>query len=218
MTQHIYDISVPISESLVVWPDDIPVEITQPSHLSRGDVATVSRLRLGAHAGTHVDAPAHFIPGGSNVDSLDLDVLVGPAFVVEAVNADALSASVLEALSLPQGIERVLFQTRNSERWERGEKTFSKEFVGLTEDGARWLVSRGIKLVGTDYLSVAAFGELVSTHRVLLEAGVILVESLNLSGIAAGMYQLVCLPLKLEGVEGAPARVILIDQVEEHSR
>jgi arylformamidase len=218
MTQHIYDISVPISESLVVWPGDAPVEITQPSHLSRGDVATVSRLCLNAHAGTHVDAPAHFIPGGSNVDALDLDMLIGPALVVDAANADALSASVLEAASIPQGIERVLFHTRNSERWERGEKTFSKEFVGLTEDGARWLVSRGIKLVGTDYLSVAAFGELVSTHRVLLEAGVILVESLNLSGIAAGMYQLVCLPLKLEGVEGAPARVILIDQVEEHSR
>jgi arylformamidase len=218
MTQQIYDISVPISESLVVWPGDAPVEITQPSHLARGDVATVSRLCLGAHAGTHVDAPAHFIPGGSNVDSLDLDVLVGPAFVVEAINADALSASVLEALSLPQRIERLLFHTRNSERWARGEKEFSQEFVGLTEDGARWLVSRGIKLVGMDYLSVAAFDEIVSTHQVLLEAGVILVESLNLSGIAAGMYQLVCLPLKLEGVEGAPARVILIDQVEEHSR
>ena len=218
MAQQIYDISVPISESLLVWPGDAPVEITQPLHLDRGDVATVSRLCLNAHTGTHVDAPAHFIPNGPNVDALDLDVLVGPAWVVEAVNADALSANVLEAALIPQGIERLLFHTRNSERWAHGEKAFNEEFVGLTEDGARWLVSREIKLVGTDYLSVAAFGEIVSTHQVLLEAGIILVESLNLSGIAAGMNQLVCLPLKLEGVEGAPARVILIDQAEEHSR
>ena len=208
----IYDISLPISESLITWPSDPPVRMTQPFHLDRGDNATVTRLDMGAHTGTHVDAPAHFILGGAGVDTLDLHVLVGPALVVAALEADALSADVLEALPLPAGTERVLFRTRNSERWARGEREFAKDFVGITEDGAHWLVARGVRLVGVDYLSVGPFGQTRPTHRVLLRAGVIPVESLNLSGIAPGVYLLVCLPLKIVGIDGAPARAILIDQ------
>lgn len=207
----IHDISLPVSASLVVWPGDAPVSITQPSHLARGDVATVSKLAMTAHAGTHVDAPAHFILGGATVESLDLNVLVGPALVVHALEAGALTANVLESLAIPPGTERVLFRTQNSERWARAEPEFTKDFVGVTEDGARWLLERGVRLIGTDYLSAAAFDEIVSTHQALLGAGVILVEGLNLSGIAPGVYQLVCLPLKLVGAEGAPARTILID-------
>lgn len=212
MTQsRIYDISLPVSESMVVWPGDPPVEITQPMHLARGDEATVSRLNLGAHTGTHLDAPAHFILDGASVDTLDLNLLVGPAQVVEARQADALSAEVLQGLSIPAGVERLLFRTRNSQLWARGVREFDQAFVGLAEDGARWLVSRGVRLVGTDYLSVATWDEIVPTHRVLLEAGVVLLESLDLSRVVAGAYQLVCLPLKLAGVEGAPARAILIE-------
>jgi arylformamidase len=210
----IYDVSLPISESLIVWPGDPPVNITQPFHMARGDTATVSRLNMSAHTGTHVDAPAHFILGGSGVDTLDLNVLVGPALVVEATESDVLSADVLQGLPIPPGTERVLFHTRNSDRWARGERKFSEDFVAITQDGARWLVAEAIQLVGVDYMSVAPFGAEAPTHQTLLSAGVVLVESLNLSGIAPGVYQLVCLPLKIVGIDGAPARAILIDQEE----
>ena len=208
----IHDISLPISESLIVWPGDPPIRITQTSHLDRGDMATVTRLDMGAHTGTHVDAPAHFIQGGSGVDELDLNVLVGPALVVQALEADALSAEVLEGLSIPPGTERVLFRTRNSDRWARGEREFAEDFVAITEEGARWLVARSVRLVGVDYLSVAPFDDPVPTHRILLRAGVVAVEGLDLSGIVPGVYQLVCLPLKIVGRDGAPARAILIEE------
>ncbi len=208
----IYDVSLPISESLPVWPGDPPIRITQASHLDRGDKATVSRLDLGAHTGTHVDAPAHFIRGGAGVDSLDLEVLVGPALVVHALEAGALTARVLEGLGIPPRTERVLLRTRNSERWARGEAEFWTGFVAITEDGARWLVDRGVRLVGVDYLSVAPFNESVATHQILLRAGVVAVEGLDLSRIPPGVYHLTCLPLKLVSGDGAPARVILSDQ------
>jgi arylformamidase len=208
----IYDISLPISESLVVWPGDPPIRITQPSHLDRGDIATVSRLDVGAHTGTHVDAPAHFVQGGLGVDSFDLDLLVGPALVVHAPEAELLSASVLQALAIPRGTERVLFHTRNSDRWARGEDEFWTDYVGISDDGARWLIERGVRLVGIDYLSIAPYEELVPPHRTLLGAGVIVVEGLDLSGVAPGVYRLVCLPLKVVGGDGAPARAILIDE------
>lgn len=208
----IYDISLPISESLVVWPGDPPICITQTSHLDRGDVATVSRLDMGAHAGTHVDAPVHFIRDGTGVDGLDLDLLVGPVLVVHAPRVDALSAAVLEGLAIPPGTERLLFRTRNSEWWGRGGDQFQEDYVGVTEDGARWLIDRGVRLVGVDYLSVAPYDELVPPHRTLLGAGLIVVEGLDLRGIAPGEYQFVCLPLKVAGGDGAPARAILIEE------
>jgi arylformamidase len=207
----IYDISLPISESLVVWPGDPPVRITQPSHLDRGDNATLSRLQMGAHTGTHVDAPAHFIAGGSGVDRLDLDTLVGPALVVEALEPDVLTVAVLESLSIPLGTERVLFHTRNSKLWAQEQPDFDTTFVAITEAGAQWLIDRGVRLVGIDYLSVAPYSTTAPTHRAFLRAGVVLLEGLNLSDIVPGTYQLVCLPLKIVGADGAPARAILIE-------
>jgi arylformamidase len=179
--------------------------------MARGDTATVSQLNMNAHVGTHVDAPAHFVLGGGGVDTLDLNVLVGPALVVEVMETAELSAEVLRASSIPPGTERVLFHTRNSARWARGEREFTSDFSAITEDGAHWLIERGVRLVGIDYLSVAPFDDVGPTHRALLGAGVIAVEGLNLSGIAPGIYQFVCLPLRLVGVDGAPARAILID-------
>jgi arylformamidase len=208
----IYDVSLPISESLVVWPGDPPVRITQPAHLDRGDVVTLSRLDMGAHTGTHVDAPAHFVAGGLTVDGMDLEVLVGPAWVIDAREADLLSAEVLARLGIPPGVERVLFRTRNSDRWMLGGDKFFEDYVGVTEDGAQWLIDRGVRLVGMDYLSVAPYHDTVAVHQILLREGVILVEGLNLSGIGPGRYRLVCLPLKVAGAEGAPARAILMDE------
>jgi arylformamidase len=166
---------------------------------------------MGAHTGTHVDAPAHFVPGGSGVDLLDLEALVGPALVVHALEADALTADLLAGLEIPPHTERLLVRTRNSDRWARPELGFDEDFVGVTQDGAHWLVARGVRLVGVDHLSVGPFADPVPTHHVLLRAGVVVVEGLDLSEIAPGVYQFVCLPLRVVGADGAPARAILID-------
>lgn len=208
----IFDISLAISDSTVVWPGDTPVHITQPLHLDRGDTATVSRLDMGSHTGTHVDAPAHFISGARTVDVLDLGLLVGPAFVTHALETDVLSEDVLEELLIPTGVERVLFRTRNSERWARGDREFHEDYVAISEGGARWLVARGVRLVGVDYLSVASFSEPVGTHEILLRASIVAVEGLNLYGIDQGPYHLVCLPLRIAGGDGAPARAILMNE------
>jgi len=208
----IHDISLPISESLIVWPGDPAVEISRLSDLAQGDTATVSKISMGVHSGTHVDAPAHFIRDGAGVEALDLSVLVGRAVLIDGRAVDVLSASTLDELAVPAGAERVLFRTRNSELWARGERVFRRDYVAVSPDGAQWLIAHGIKLVGVDYLSVAAFNEEVDTHQLLLGAGVIVVESLDLSGIEPGTYTLVCLPLRLTGLDGAPGRAILIDQ------
>ncbi len=206
----IYDISLTLSPSLVVWPGDPPVNLTQPVSMERGDMFTLTRMDISAHTGTHVDAPAHFVAGGAGVDSLDLNTLIGPALVVDARAARELSASVLESLAMPAGTQRVLFRTRNSELWRGPHTVFDEDFVAITADGASWLVEHGVRLVGVDYLSVAPFAESAPTHQILLAAGVIAVEGLNLSEIEPGEYQLCCLPLKIAGADGTPTRAVLV--------
>ena len=206
----ILDISLPISESLIVWPKDPPIRITQPRHFDKGDHAVVSHLDLGAHSGTHVDAPAHFVPGGISLDDIPLDVFIGPALVVHAPEAELITPQVLDGLAIPIGTERVLLRTRNSELWEQGHTHFCEQFVAISEEGASWLIARGARLVGIDYLSVAPYHDTGPTHRAFLRAGVVPLEGLNLSAVEPGLYQLVCLPLRVAGVEGAPARAVLV--------
>lgn len=206
----IYDVSMPLSEDLAVWPGDPNVTLTQEAHLDRGDPYTLTRLGMSAHTGTHVDAPAHFVPGGAGVDELDLHLLIGPAWVVDVGEKETITAKVLEGLSIAPGARRVLFRTRNSDRWARGAREFDPRFVAIQPDGARWLVERGVRLVGIDALSVAPFDDDAPTHRILLEAGMIVVEGLHLDGIEPGIYHLICLPLPIVGSDGAPARAVLI--------
>jgi arylformamidase len=157
-----------------------------------------------------VDAPHHFLNDHRTVESLALDILVGPAQVVLiSQDVKVVSAEVLDKAALPAGIERLLLKTSNSRLWERGENTFFSDFVGISADGADWLVRYGVKLVGIDYLSVAPYHQSIPTHVALLSAGIIIVEGLDLSAIDPGSYSLYCLPLKLVGSDGAPARVIL---------
>jgi arylformamidase len=207
----ILDISNVVYSGMVTWPGNPPVAITRAEDQARGDTATVSQLSMGVHTATHVDAPVHFLPGGSGTDTLDLGILVGPALVVAVPpETRAITAAVLDTLPIPPGTLRVLFQTRNSFFWQEAHPVFHEDLVAVAEDGAKWLVARGVRLVGVDYLSVAPFGAGVPTHRVLLDAGVIPVEGLNLARVAPGLYTLVCLPIKLRDCDGAPARAILI--------
>ena len=206
----IFDISLTISPKLPVWPGDPAIQFHQLSNMDKGDTCNVTHLSMSVHAGTHVDAPHHFLNDNRTVDDLDLNILTGQAYLVELPDqVDDISYKILDGASIPAGVERLLIKTRNSEIWSRGAEEFYEDFVAINNDGAKWLVQRGIKLVGVDYLSVAPFGEGVPTHRTLLNAGVIALEGLNLSNVKAGFYDLYCLPLKLGGSDGAPARAIL---------
>jgi len=181
--------------------------------ISAGDAANVSRLVCSVHIGTHVDAPIHYVGGGPTVENLPLDVLIGPTVVVELLDVDDITPGCLETLTLPSDTARLLFKTRNSELWADPGHGFYPDFVALTPDAARWVVQKGIRLVGVDYLSVQRFRDPEPlTHIVLLEAGVVVVEGLDLRGVPPGHYQLICLPLKLAGCDGAPARAVLIKE------
>jgi len=207
----IFDISLPISPKLPVWPGDPSIKLEQVDCMDQGADANLSQLSASVHIGTHVDAPHHFMNDGRTIDGLSLEVLTGRCYVTQLPDGiEAITADVLEGLSLPADLPRILFGTSNSRLWARGETTFHEDFVAVTEDGAQWLVERGIQLVGVDYLSVAPYSDPVPTHRVLLGAGVVVVEGLDLSAAPRGFYDLYCLPLKLFGAEGAPARAILI--------
>jgi arylformamidase len=206
----IHDITLPISPAMPVWPGDPPVTLEQIESMDRGAHANVTRLDMSAHTGTHVDAPHHFLNDGRTVENLPLDVLTGPALVVQLPDElDLVTAAALEAASIPAGTERLLLRTRNSHLWARRQTDFFPSFVGISADGAEWLVRRGLRLVGMDYLSVAPFRQSEATHRILLAAGIVLLEGADLHTVPPGAYELYCLPLKLLGSDGAPARVIL---------
>ncbi|MDP2949205.1 MAG: cyclase family protein [Chloroflexota bacterium] len=206
----VHDISMTLCPYMPVYPGE-PQPIIQPlSQIARGDVANVSLLTLGSHTGTHIDAPCHFLADGQTVDKLALDALVGPALVVQAQAAQEITAADLESLAIPQTTERLLFKTRNSELW--GKERFQTDFVSLAADAARWLVERGIRLVAIDYLSVERFGaEFFEVHETLLRAGIVVVEGVDLRRVSPGPYFLACLPLKIEGGDGAPARAVLVE-------
>ncbi len=207
----IYDVSLTVSPRLALWPGDPPVRIERVKSMDDGAEDNVSRMCMGAHTGTHVDAPLHFIAHGGDVTQLALDALTGEAYVLHLPDVAAITAEVLERQPLPEGAARLLFHMRNSELWARGDNQFATDFVALTPDAAQWIVDHHIRLVGVDYLSVGRYHQDgAETHRLLLAAGVVVVEGLDLSRIVPGCYDFYCLPLKLAGAEGAPARAILV--------
>lgn len=204
-----YDITVPIRSGMPIYEGDPAVKIEAASSLASGDSANVSFLHFGAHTGTHVDAPAHFIDGAAKIDSLPLEVLIGPARVIRVPDdRNEIDPEFLSSCDL-DNVERVLFRTRNSGFWQNG---FRKDFTHLLPEAAEMLVNLGVKLVGIDYLSIEKFHSgHHRTHIALLSRGVVIVEGLNLSAVPAGDYELICLPLKIaEGAgDGAPARAVL---------
>ena len=207
----IIDISVPIYTGMAYYPGDAAVSVEPGKQIKNGDAANLSAISLGSHSGTHVDAPHHFVDGQQTVDSLPLDALIGPVKVLDLVTvAQAIKRADLEAAGC-QDAERVLFKTSNSSLWSRN--GFEREYVYLGDDGADYLVQQGVKLAGIDYLSIEQFRS--ATHYVhgkLLRAGIVILEGVDLGHVDAGDYQLACLPLKIRGGDGAPARTVLIER------
>jgi arylformamidase len=206
----IYDVTLTISRDLPVWPGDPAVSAERVAKIEEGAPANVTRLEFSAHTGTHVDAPIHFLADGISVEDLPLKYLTGRAFVVHLPDVDLITNEVLEEAGIPPRTRRVLFKTRNSEHWAKGHTDFNTNYVSLAPDAAETLIQRGVKLVGVDYLSVAPFEDQAPTHQVLLKAGIIIVEGLDLSKVGPGRYTFYCLPLKIAGADGAPARAMLV--------
>jgi arylformamidase len=207
----IYDVSVPLTGVLATYPGDPGIQISNWFSLANGDPANVSLLHFGAHTGTHVDAPAHFIEGAAKLESLPFDVLIGAAEVIE-VPADVRVIDehfVIE--NCTKQSSRILFKTRNSQFWSQSTE-FRKDYTYLSTEAANRLIAAGLRLVGIDYLSIEEFGGTThQTHLTLLSNSVIIIEGLDLASVPAGAYELICLPLRIRGGhgDGAPARVVL---------
>jgi arylformamidase len=208
----IYDVSVPLSSATPTYPGDPGIEITEWLTLAKGDVANVSLLHFGAHSGTHVDAPAHFIEGGGKVQSLPLESLIGAAEVIEVPDDVKIINETFVGANCGKNCQRILFKTRNSNFWNDPKQGFRADYTYIDAGAARLLAGSGINLVGIDYLSVEQFqSDKFETHRILLSNNIVIVEGLDLREVAAGSYELICLPLKIAGGngDGAPARTIL---------
>jgi arylformamidase len=207
-----YDISLTISQDLPVWPGDPQIKLERIQKIEDGDAANVTKMTMSVHVGTHVDAPYHFL-GEQNItiEKLSLKLLNGRAYVLHVPDEiDQIDADYLKNAQIPPRTRRILFKTRNSKLWANETKKFQKDFVAINKDGAQYLADRNVKLIGVDYLSVAPFTDSISPHKILLKANIIIVEGLNLSQVSQGRYTLHCLPLKIAGADGAPARAILV--------
>ena len=202
------DISIPLRDVMVRWPGDPPVSTRRLKDMEHGDSVNLSKISMGAHSGTHMDAPLHFVRQAKGVDKMPLDTAIGRARVIEIEDPESIKPGELLQHRIRRG-ERILFKTRNSSRvWQTNE--FVKDFVFISDEAALFLAERGIRVVGVDYLSVGGFeGGGSYVHTTLLGSGVWIIEGLDLSLVSPGRYELVCLPLKLDQGDGAPARAIL---------
>ena len=202
------DISVRLRSGMVHWPDNPPVRIERMLDMEHGDVANVSKISMGSHTGTHMDAPLHFLQEGEGLDEMPLTATIGRARVIEIYDPESVKPDELDPHGIRRG-ERVLFKTQNSARgWPSAD--FIEDFVYISQEGARYLAACEIQTVGIDYLSVGGFQrDGVETHQALLEAGIWVIEGVDLSQVEPGEYELICLPIKVERSDGAPARAIL---------
>jgi arylformamidase len=202
----IYDISLSLSANTTRWVTAQPFELIERKRTRRGDPNNSSSMHTSVHAGTHVDAPFHFVPDGATIESLPLDIFIGPARVCAMDEVGQIGAVQVARLNL-SGETRVLFKTRNSKLLQK--TNYDPTFVAFSEDGAKALADLGVQLVGLDYLSVARADEQVPVHRAFLDRGVVLLEGIDLSAVPPGRYELICFPIKIAGSDGAPCRAVL---------
>lgn len=210
-TDRFKDISVLLVPGMPTWPGDAgEVTATPASRIANGDHSNVTFLQHTSHTGTHLDAPWHFVETGKKLESIALDRLIGDCVVCDMRHLDRnVGESDLDQANIPDGTKRLLLKTTNSILWEDPHHTFFENFIGVDPSGAHWLVDHGIDLIGVDYLSVEPYAGDGETHRILLNAELIIVEGLDLRGIDPGAYRLICLPLRLGDLDGAPCRVVL---------
>lgn len=208
MTFSLVDISMPLGALTPVWPSSPGFAASAHLSLREGDVANATRIEMDVHCGTHVDAPRHFVEGAATLDELGLQPFVGAAWVADAVGHPAIGRALLETLNIPSETTRLLLRTNNS--LERREAPFREDYVALTADAAKWIVDRGLELVGIDYLSIQRFRDPPDTHQILLRGGAAILEGVDLRAVWAGPWTLMCLPLRLVGTEAAPARALLL--------
>jgi arylformamidase len=209
MNKQIIDISVPLHPGLPVWPGSYGVHISRLMEVAKGDIANVSRLDIDVHSGSHIDAPLHFLDGTDTTDDIPLEKFVGLCWVADFRGQERITAAGLEAANIPADTRRLLFKTDNSSFWKDFAQPFRTDFTALTLDGAQWVAQRGIDLVGIDCHSIQLYDDPFDTHIVLLERKIVIVESLNLRDVAPGAYELLCLPLRVRGLEGVPVRAVL---------
>jgi len=202
----IYDISLTLSANTTRWLTAQPFELIERKRTGRGDPNNSSSMHTSVHAGTHVDAPFHFVPQGATIESLPLDLFIGPARVCAVDAVEQIGAKEIARLEL-SGELRVLFKTRNSQLLQK--TAYDPSFVAFSEDGATALADLGVKLVGLDYLSVARADEQVPVHRAFLDRGIVLLEGVDLSSVPPGLYELIAFPIKIGGSDGAPCRAVL---------
>ncbi len=202
------DVTVPIRVGMVTWPGSATLQIERRHTIVQGDNANSSNIHMGVHTGTHMDAPLHFFDNRKSIDQMPIDAAIGPARVIEIRDTESIKPEELKQYNMQRG-ERILFKTRNSQTcWQTD--TFVKDYVYITNEAARFLADSGVRLIGIDYLSVGGFEQdLIETHRILLGAEIWLLEGLDLSGVNAGNYDLICLPLKLVQTDGSPVRAVL---------
>lgn len=202
------DISVPLRDGMVHWPGDPECRITRVNKMEEGAVCNLTHLSMSAHTGTHMDAPRHFVADGLTMEQMPLEPVIGRCRVIEFDVESQITADDLKDLRLLPG-QRVLFKTRNSTRsWAMSE--FDKDFISIRADAAQLLVDLKIMTLGVDYLSIGGYGkDVVETHQIMLGAGMWVIEGLNLAEVKPGYYDLICLPLKIEGADGAPCRAVL---------
>jgi arylformamidase len=204
------DISVALGCDLPTWPGSPGVLTKLRMSIAQGEDANVTQLSIDVHSGTHVDAPRHCIDQGETLEEVGLDPFIGPAVVLDTGPAKEITAAVLDAAKMPVGTERLLLRTANSSQPDMYHRPFDEDYAALTLDGAEWLADKHLRLVGIDYLSIQRYSEPPDVHRALLGAGIPILEGLRLAEIAPGPYELICLPIRLVNVEGAPARAILL--------
>ena len=210
----IIDITFPISKKTPTWPGSVGFECKWHMKMPN-DTNDLSSFLIDSHLGTHLDAPLHFIEGGRAVENLELEKLFGDVFVLEIYNIKSITYLDLENAGIPKACKKLILKTDNKYYWNESLTEFQEDFASIDSSGAKWIVDRGIHLIGIDYLSIQRYKDGPQTHQILLENEVVIVETLNLEYVTQGWYNLICLPLKLEGLEGSPVRALLISEHNE---